>query len=52
MFEKDTAIFAGENGCKIKIKFNKNGAEVAEEGCSYYHGAACEFDGNYKKKKK
>ncbi len=37
------------NNCKIVVTFRENGADV-DEGCSYYHGAACGFGGKYTKK--
>lgn len=37
--------------CTITVKFAGNTAEVNEQNCSFYHGAACEFDGILKKVK-
>lgn len=39
-----------DGGCKITIRKTRNGIAVKEDACSYWHGAACEFSGNYRKK--
>lgn len=35
--------------CTITVKFTGNTAEVDENNCSFYHGAACSFYGTLKK---
>jgi hypothetical protein len=46
-------IEAGE-ACTIKITFDhgEKKAKVSEEGCSYYHGAECTFEGPVTKNRK
>lgn len=39
----------GEDPCSIKIEFNGNTAEVTEEDCMSYHGAACSFSSTLNK---
>ena len=41
---------APDDACKITIRKTRNGIAVKEDACSYWHGAACEFSGNYRKK--
>ena len=40
-----------EKICTVRIKFSGDTAEVEEENCSYFHGAACGFDGTLKRVK-
>lgn len=37
--------------CTITVKFSGDTAEVDENNCSYYHGAACGFSGNLNRQK-
>lgn len=37
--------------CTITVKFSGDTAEVDENNCSYYHGAACGFSGNLSRQK-
>lgn len=39
----------GEDPCSIKIEFNDNVAEITEEDCMTYHGAACDFSSTVQK---
>jgi hypothetical protein len=43
---------ASEDGnvCTITVKKTARGLSVAEDGCLYYHGASCDFEGKYTKK--
>jgi len=45
----NVAVFNGEGNCKLTIGFDKGKASVQEEMCTYYHGAACDFDGAYER---
>lgn len=47
----NTATFTDEDGCKLLIEFKSKKAIVQEESCSNYHGAQCNFDATYSKKK-
>jgi len=50
LLQGNQATFVGENECKLSIDFSRaDKATVREENCSYYHGAACSFDGRYLK---
>jgi hypothetical protein len=40
-----------ENPCRLKITFGKK-ATVETEGCTHFHGASCEFDGDYRRASK
>jgi hypothetical protein len=44
----------GAEMCSVKVVFDKTAtaASVSEDGCVYYHGAACAFEGKLKRKKK
>ena len=33
--------------CRLILDFNADGVTVKESGCSYFHGAYCDFDGKY-----
>ena len=37
--------------CTVRVKFSGDTAEVEEENCAYFHGAACGFDGTLKRVK-
>jgi hypothetical protein len=39
-----------DNVCTITVKKTAHGLSVAEDGCLYYHGASCDFEGKYTKK--
>jgi len=43
---------ANEDGnvCTITAKKTAQGLSVAEDGCLYYHGASCDFEGKYTRK--
>lgn len=43
----------GAESCIITVTFDKTGkkASVNEDDCMYYHGAACSFNGQLKKKR-
>ena len=41
----------GDQVCTISITFSGEDAEIEENGCSYFHGAACGFSGSLKKVK-
>ncbi len=45
----NVVIFNGEGNCKLTIRFDKGKASVQEEMCTYYHGAACDFEGVYER---
>jgi len=45
----NVAVFNGEGNCKLTIRFDKGKASVQEEMCTYYRGAACDFDGVYER---
>ena len=36
--------------CRLTVAKTKKGVRVDEEGCLYFHGAACEFSGDYVRK--
>lgn len=46
----------GAENCMVNVTFKdgkkgKKVGEISEENCSYFHGAACAFDGNILKNK-
>ena len=43
-----------EDSCSIKVIFDKNDKtiNIKENNCSYYHGAACSFDGTLTRARK
>ena len=45
----NVAVFNGEGNCKLTIRFDKDRASAQEEMCTYYHGAACDFEGVYER---
>ena len=36
--------------CRLTVAKTKKGVRVDEDGCRYFHGAACEFSGDYVRK--
>ena len=51
VLKNNVATFKDDNGCEIKMKFNKSSVDVTESSCSNYHGGGCDFEGKYTKKK-
>ena len=43
---------AGFDGgtCVLKLRRTKTGVSVQAENCDFFHGASCEFDGDYRKR--
>lgn len=41
-----------DQACTVTIKFSGDTAEVDENNCSYYHGAACGFSGTLNRQKR
>jgi hypothetical protein len=39
-----------DNLCTITLKKTSRGLSVTEDGCLYYHGASCDFEGQYTRK--
>lgn len=39
-----------DNVCTITVKKTAHGLSVSEDGCLYYHGASCDFEGKYTRK--
>ena len=46
---KATAAFDTEN-CTLTLRRKKKGVSVEEDHCLPFHGAACEFSGDYRKR--
>ena len=46
---KAEAEFDGEN-CVLTLRRIKTGVRVEAENCESFHGASCEFDGDYRKR--
>lgn len=53
VFTYTTKVEGQEEPCTLTITFSgKSAASVESEHCGYFHGASCEFDGEYKRVKK
>jgi hypothetical protein len=37
--------------CVLKLRRTKTGVGVQAENCEFFHGASCEFDGDYRKRR-
>ncbi len=40
----------GNETCTLTLRRTKKGLRVEEDNCSLFHGAACEFSGDYRKR--
>ncbi len=47
--DKNTAVYDGENSCRLIFYFEGPYIRVEEQLCSYYHGANILFSGIYNK---
>jgi len=47
---KATAAFDGGT-CVLTLRHAKSGVSVHTENCEFFHGAACDFDGDYRRRR-